>query len=276
MSVFRRTLIIVICILAAGCHSSSSQPRTDTLDVLFVGNSYIYFNNLPDILEGIARSLGDASIEAQHHAHGGYMLYEHVEDGHLQPYLDSNDPRSRPWDYVILQEQSTLGARIQQTRAGLVGDPEDEFNTGLKGLQALLEPYGHEIMLYMTWAKKAFPDQIDDLAAAYDEMGDRYHAEVAPVGLAFSRVSEDRPDLELYLNDGSHPSPAGSYLAACVFYSQLTGKSALGASGVIVGAPWNRSNVIESGTPVTLVDLSEETATYLQQVAFSVVRIRSE
>jgi hypothetical protein len=276
MTPIKRAVILAACILFAGCHNTSSQPRTDSLEVLFIGNSYIYYNNLPDILEGIARSVGDVSIAAQHHTHGGHMLYEHLEDGHIQAYLDSNDPRSRPWDYVILQEQSTLGARIQQARAGLVGNPDDEFNTGVKGMRALLESHGHGIMLYMTWAKKAFPEQIDQLAAAYDDMGDRYDADVAPVGIAFAQVSEERSDIELYLQDGSHPSPAGSYLAACVFYAELTGQSALGASRVITGAPWNGSDIIESGTPVTLVELPEETAAYLQQMAFDVVRSRME
>lgn len=272
MTVLQRTLILATLLLAGGCNSSSSQQRTDTLNVLFVGNSYVYFNNLPDMLEGIAHSLGDITIAAQHHTHGGHMLYEHLEDGHIQAYLDSDLPQYREWDTVILQEQSTLGARIQQARAGLIGDPENEFNTGMRGLHTLLEAHDLDVMLYMTWAKKAFPNQITDLAAAYEKMGERYAADVAPVGMAFDRVMRERPELDLYLDDGSHPSAAGSYLAACVIYSELTGLSAVGASGFIAGAPWNRSDIVENGDPVTLVDLSEDSATYLQEVAFEMTR----
>lgn len=44
-----------------------------------------------------------------------------------------------------------------------------------------------------------------------------------PVGVAWSRVRSERPDIELYAADGSHPSYAGSYLAAAVICTTLTG-----------------------------------------------------
>ena len=46
-----------------------------------------------------------------------------------------------------------------------------------------------------------------------------------PVGVAWSRVRAERPDIELYVRDGSHPSYAGSYLAAAVICAALTGES---------------------------------------------------
>ena len=53
-------------------------------------------------------------------------------------------------------------------------------------------------------------------------------AQIAPVGLAWARVHRKRPGFPLWAPDGSHASPAGSYLAACVFYRVLYGKPALG------------------------------------------------
>jgi hypothetical protein len=47
----------------------------------------------------------------------------------------------------------------------------------------------------------------------------------APVGPAFARALAQRPDLKLYRKDRVHPTRAGAYLAACVFYAALLGES---------------------------------------------------
>jgi len=52
---------------------------------------------------------------------------------------------------------------------------------------------------------------------------------VVPVGAAWAESWATRPDLHLWHADGSHPSPAGTYLAAAAFYAALTGESCGGA-----------------------------------------------
>ena len=44
---------------------------------------------------------------------------------------------------------------------------------------------------------------------------------VAPVAIAWSAVARSRPEIALYAADGSHPTAAGSLLAACVLYGVL-------------------------------------------------------
>ncbi len=58
---------------------------------------------------------------------------------------------------------------------------------------------------------------------SYTDVAKQADALVAPVGEAWRAVRRERPQLgvELYRNDGSHPSKKGAYLAACVFYSAL-------------------------------------------------------
>ncbi len=44
---------------------------------------------------------------------------------------------------------------------------------------------------------------------------------VSPVGAVWRYIRENYPSIELYDADGSHPSAAGSYAAACCFYTAL-------------------------------------------------------
>src|SRR5205823_4693251 len=113
------------------------------------------------------------------------------------------------------------------------------------------------------------------LADAYDTIGSELRVTVAPVGLAWGATEPRLPTLDLYIDDGSHPAPAGSYLAALVIYSTLTGRSPSGAPAVIKGHPIgemrDRMIDVDSTLMVPLVDLPESTAAQLQDIAWTVV-----
>ena len=82
----------------------------------------------------------------------------------------------------------------------------------------------------MTWQR---PDSVqygvttENLAGAYQRIGDEVGALVAPAGLAFSRALKERPGLQLNQDDG-HPTAAGTYLAACVLYGAIYRRSPVG------------------------------------------------
>jgi hypothetical protein len=77
----------------------------------------------------------------------------------------------------------------------------------------------------MTWARGDYPDFTDTLNQSYTFIGNEVDSLVVPVGLAFARVREEHPDIDLVISDKSHPTVAGTYLAACVFYAALYRRS---------------------------------------------------
>ena len=80
-------------------------------------------------------------------------------------------------------------------------------------------------VLYSTWSRRGTPSTHQAaLDAAYASLGRELGAVVAPVGAVWQRVHAAQPTLELYDPDGSHPSPAGSYLAGTVLWSALSGR----------------------------------------------------
>ena len=91
---------------------------------------------------------------------------------------------------------------------------------------------GAETVMFMTWER---PDSVQygvtaqAVNNAYTALGQQLGIKVAPVGQAFSLASHERPDLKLYIEDG-HPTPEGTYLAACIFYGFIFEKSPVGNS----------------------------------------------
>jgi hypothetical protein len=74
------------------------------------------------------------------------------------------------------------------------------------------------------------------------------------VGLAFEEAYRQKPGLLLHKDyDGSHPNLDGTYLAACVVYSSLYGKSPVGNTYDYFGK------------------VDKATAAFLQQVAWETV-----
>ncbi len=202
--------------------------------VLFVGNSFTYYNNsLHNHYKQLVKvSLPDNVNRVRSMTISGGKLYEH--DG-LEAMANSEQ-----WDIVILQGHS-LGPI----------EGAEQFREAARLHSKAVRFAGAEPVLFMTWAYTDRPEMTAKLDDAYTSLGKALGAEVAPVGLAFARVTLEKPGLKLRTSDKRHPSLAGTYLAACVFYAVLQDRS-----------PEN----IEY-----YAGLDEEEAAYLQTVAREVV-----
>jgi hypothetical protein len=92
----------------------------------------------------------------------------------------------------------------------------------------------------------------ESLSQAYEEIAESTAVVIAPVGSAWLAALKHNPNLPLWHFDGKHPSPTGSYLAACVFYAYFFQE--------------NPRELVTSGTGV-----NEETAFLLGEIAHETV-----
>jgi hypothetical protein len=83
-------------------------------------------------------------------------------------------------------------------------------------------------VLYLTWARQHAPETQQAIADAYNSIGKELGAIVVPVGLAWQDFLAKHQTPLLYDRDQSHPTPAGTYLAACVFLTVLLKTSPIG------------------------------------------------
>ena len=102
--------------------------------------------------------------------------------------------------------------------------PRDRFE---RGPDDVLDDWGYE---HGDWEGDDYARMQVRLRQGYETLAATLSSEVAPVGVAWASAVGSRPGLDLWKRDGHHPSRAGSYLAACVFYRQLTGRDPLNSS----------------------------------------------
>lgn len=209
---------LIIISLFSFCLTIQAQETK----VLFIGNSYTGYNNLANLVEEVAFSAGDTLVYDTHIV-GGATLNMHANSATAQTKIKSGD-----WDYVVIQAQSQ----------------EPSFPIGQVETQTF--PYAQQLcdsiraanecsipLFYMTWGREngdqnncanwppvcTYEGMDSLLNLRYRMMAELNEGYVAPVGAVWKHIRENHPIIDLYANDGSHPSPTGSYAAACTFYS---------------------------------------------------------
>ena len=260
---------LLLATVASSAESQqSTKPKPGCITrVLFLGNSYTYFNDVPAILSGLAKAGHQCTVETRMVAPGGKTLKNHWESSTSREALNS-----QTWDFVVLQDQSTLGINFYfegQTRVG--GD--EKFRPYAELWANEIRKHHATPVFYLTWARRATPDDQAALNYAYIGAARTTRSLVAPVGLAWARVRQTDPSIDLYYRDGAHPSPAGSYLAACAIYTAIFRKSPVDLPSRISGAPVNlETEELEPDKTAVLVDLPPPVATTLQTAAWNAWR----
>jgi hypothetical protein len=217
----------------------------DTVRVLFVGNSYTYFWNLPQLLAAMGESQGVPILTRQSTV-GGSNLEEHWkrEKGTKSRDLLENGN----WDYVIMNNHSL----------STINTPED-FDEYGKLFVELIKSKGAKPVFYMTWARKAQPETQPTITNGYSSIGKSTKSDVVPVGEIWKKSIETRPEVDLYFADGSHPSPEGTYLNALAFFKFLTGKPT-------ADIPHRLTRLDKDGETMYLAILPEDLADYFQDL----------
>ena len=215
--------------------------------ILFIGNSYTYVNKLPTVvaLMGLA---GKKSMDISSYTAGATALiqfWEEKEHAKARTLVKKGH-----FNYVILQDQSVTPCNT----------PEWTLTFGGKWCQ-LAKQNKSKPIFFITWAHispdgTSFSfDMQDELTATYHRAAQENGARCAPVGEAWRLWYTKHPDIRLHAEDGSHPNAMGTYLAGCVFYSTLTGKSSVGLPATL------------SHEGKTFLSVPSEHAKELQQMA---------
>jgi hypothetical protein len=217
------------------------EPAEEAIHVLWIGNSYTYYNDLPRMVAELARAGGQPSLVHEQQTPGGCTLEKHRNDGKALKKL-----RARQWDFVVLQEHSQQPLK----------DSRPMFAYATK-FDAEIKKQGGQTLLYLPFPLARAPENQEKLTQLHEDLAAKIKARVVPVGPAWAKVrAMDKPPT-LYHTDQVHPGKDGSYLAACVFYATLYGKSPEGLPGKIGG-------------------LSDKEARQFQGIAWQVVKDQSK
>ncbi len=177
-------------------------PRMVPYEILFVGNSHTFMNDVPGLIVELAKAARKAEVRVTRVLKGGYELDWHWQEGVASAAIEGTD-----FDFVVLQERS------QKPCEDAAAYHESMLQFGRLARERGAIPVG-----YMLWERKDSPEHCplgkiaSTCARAIQEIqkGDGL-ADIAPVGPAWKTMLDARPGLPLHSDDGNHGAPAGAY-----------------------------------------------------------------
>ena len=225
-----------------------------SLEVLFIGNSYTNANNLPQMVSELALSFGD-TLNFESSIAGGATFSSHSTNINTLNKISQN-----PWDYVVLQAQSQEPSFSPNQVANNVFPYAQILIDSIESNSICTEP-----IFFMTWGRK-YGDQQNcqfyppictylgmqqRLRQSYLDMTINHNATCSPVGICWKESIAQDSTLNLFSSDNSHPSIYGSYLAACTFYSTIFKKPSIGSDYI--------PNGIDTSTAIFLQTIASNT-----------------
>lgn len=212
-----------------GLFNTKEDDQKPVYKVLFIGNSYTNRSSLWNLVKSIAGGEG-YTLAVDYVIKGGWTLLQMSDENDECGAVVDSKLKNNEYDIVFMQEQSERPASSPAL-----------FYDGVRALNEKVKNAGATGVLFQTWGRKEghatltmnnwTPEQMTQmLAAAYEAIGDECGLTVSPVGSAFFDVYTNHPAINLYDPDLTHPSYAGSYLAALCHYAVIYGKSPIGVS----------------------------------------------
>lgn len=187
------------------------------MNILFIGNSYTAFNDMPVLFAQLATANGkDVTVHTV--TQGGRKLTS---------YQDGDDPitidlktllNEQKFDVCFIQEQSVR--------------PASDFDAFAEGVDCVINMARSKVdnfVLYSTWGRQVGSETLEKyqwttesmtniLSEAYRKVAKLHDAQVSPAGDNFLHIKKNYPDINLYRKDLSHPNYLGSCLVALTHY----------------------------------------------------------
>lgn len=192
--------------------------------ILFVGNSHTYTNDLPGMFFEMAQA-GGHGVDVYDLTEGSYTLQRFSDPEDELGEILTDALQSEPWDFVVLQEN---------TNAAVAFNAKKDMYPYARKLDEMIKAAGGQTAFLMTWAPEegagAFSREMvqGQLAAGYRTIAEELDALLIPGGEVFAKALEQDEELQLWGEDGQHPSVEGTYLAACTAYALLFQETPVG------------------------------------------------
>ncbi|MFO0815515.1 MAG: SGNH/GDSL hydrolase family protein [Gemmatales bacterium] len=197
------SLVILTLILANPTQVQANPPTR----LLFVGNSYTYSNDLPVLVQTLYVAAKLPQPEIEQIMMGGAALGDHWRNPRTTQRLINGK-----WNYIVMQQGPSSLASSQK-----------EFLADMEKAKPWLKQSGAKPAMFMVWPDTSRRKYFPQVRNAYADAARSVDGIFIPAGLAWQDLLSKHPSMELYSGDGLHPTPLGTYIAAIVIVSRLTG-----------------------------------------------------
>ena len=270
MSAWKKILCIVPVFTLFACTTNKSEDTTSIISeqpsepetkqeykVLFIGNSFTFYNSLDDLTQKIATNIG-IKMTCKAYTQSSHSLLEDADPNDALGKQIFSDLKTNQYTDIILQDKSNYPYNHYS-----------DFKNGVKAMKDKITPLqpNADLHIYETWGYNSenLTEPIPDIEATIkkntDMVAKAYNLSVVYVGQAFTYVYENHKNINLYHpSDNKHPSYLGTYLSALVHVASLTGKH---VNNVTYQGEYGKTNeygqvtFVDEVTRNTLIEVAE-------------------
>lgn len=196
--------IIFIFLICLNCNSSKPFKSNNAVNILFIGNSLTYTNNLPQLVKTIAKQRG-ITIKTKLIAYPNYAILDHWNDGLVQKEI-----ASKKYNYVIIQQ----GPSSQAFGKSILLDYGKKYSS-------LCKESDSKLCYFMVWPSRTYYNTFDKVIENHKEAALLNNAVLLPVGELWKTRFDTTNNFDYYSSDGFHPSQLGSQVAAEIIFKYL-------------------------------------------------------
>lgn len=202
-----RSLLLLLLFLSSSAKKKSVVDPGKGMNILFVGNSLTYTNDLPSLVREMGKMEGK-KITFQSFLFANYSLEDHWNEGKVKTEIESGN-----YDFVIVQQGPSA---LPESQVLLL-----EYATRFA---QVCRENNSKMAFYMVWPSKARLFDLDNVIYSYTNAAEKTGALLCPAGLGWKYAWETNPSIPLYGSDGFHPGMDGTVLAALILYGTLMDK----------------------------------------------------
>lgn len=209
MKSIKKTICFVLCIalifnVSSTIKTNGDEGKNEVKKVLFIGNSMTFYNNLWNVVQGLAKRNGhDIEVESATNP-GKTILYNASANNCVEAMKKGG------YDVVVLQD--------------LVGGFDaDILQQGVDKIVPIIKKYSPNarIVFYEPWPVKHMLEKPDSylpyFTDNYIKTAKSVGADLAPAGEGFYDLYVNHKK-DYYCKDGKHPTPLATFLAASTIY----------------------------------------------------------
>lgn len=212
--------ILLFQFITVKAQTANQQVEVNPMKILFIGNSYTHYNNMPELFEKLAKSK-KIKINVLMNAKSNHTFKMHCQRPEMFEAI-----KAEKWDYIVLQGFSRE----------LMYDKSIIDTATIPYFKRIVDSiYSNHsctnVLLYMTWGYKngfaydnnvlTYDEMSNDVHRGYNYLSELFQLSIVPIGEVWRTFRKNNPDIELYQEDGQHPNVTGSYLIASGFYSAI-------------------------------------------------------
>ena len=236
-----------------------------TKKVLFLGNSFTYTFDIPNLFLQMANNAG-VSVFVDSYTQAGIAVANEQVTGHINDPVAQSKITSQAWDYVVVQDN--MGDYVNSTGIpSACGNANVTLYNQIKANNVCTR-----IIYFSGWGPSGGVYTGDNTQACIDRiftnmlfLNNNIGTEiVCPIGKSWISSLSAMPTVNLYYTDNVHPSLEGSYLAAATLFTTILKRNPSGLTytgGVLATTAQTMRNIAYS----TVTSLPNYTLTLLSK-----------